>query len=866
MVNDLSQVLLSSSVADQNPRLNARERLLSLKQRHGTYQWVTPEPARDIFKLGESKPQAPDHKQLILKQSTRIGVVGAASILGGIIGGGVLGAVLAAAGAAGLISLLEKKEFKAKALLAMLAVIPAGMMARFAKKERAEEKLPEFTTRFSPRVKGFEGIATNAVEASPPEKVKELAKDRLKRVIVSAAIQNAAEQEPIIRSAPSQKIYFGSLRNSAIRFRGTELASRCLPAPPDDVVRHVPVHNMDAPVGIIDLGSSGAKLVIVHPKERYPIEKRVNVNMGKSLGKNGNRLDAATISDVESALLEFKQLLAENNVDPENTRVVATAGLRDAVDAQGGKIADRLSELLGQQIEIIDPVRESALVYRSVLRNQDRMSPHQQNLVIEVGGGSTEFAFGKGQRAVDENLSEKGYVKVGSKKLNVEDPFSPIDVALAREKAKKQMAGLDPSVEQAAKDRPAYLSRNDVYKVLAEIERKRSNVDILQDGLNRETIDWYLSPDGLEHLKKIDLAGEYQSYGSGTVRSIVEKLCILREAAGALNINQYHFGAGGGMKAGLLDEVVREQITRRSELYGRQLHDRYQAEYPVAREQLRKLLPEFADQVDGRCKDPSSIADKIRRKAVRSSGELSVIRNLWQANRVIGDGHGLALVLNEVSRANIEKVRDELIRGIKSGDVQVLEINNFRGEGENAMPYFTDDDIERVRMAMEMKRMRTPHAERPPILQVVDGPGAIKPSGYTSTQLNIRLRNPQTGEYDFPVCEFHIRGKELNEFYAVEHLAYDIRQGKNIYKNPEVKARFEPEVKPLLDAIEQMPEEDYKQFTSYLSQYYLYCRKLESGHVPPEPQLPANLPAICHVDELKRLSKLQKELIGKSHD
>lgn len=575
-------------------------------------------------------------------------------------------------------------------------------------------------------------------------------------------------------------------------------------------------------------------------------------------------LSRAEIANLESALLEYKQNLLDQAVNPEDVRVVITPDLRAAVgEDEWPWFLRRLEEKLGKVIDVIDPLQEAGYLYAGTLRNELAMSAHRKNLVIQVEQETAHMVFGTGPRNIEDVLTLKGLLPFGTSALALEDPFGLIDVALARETARASLRdGLAMDILPGAKNRTVYLAGDPILDVLFEIDAQRPGSDTEPMGLELSCgmMDWYLCPEGLQQLQRMDLEAAYaELVGADGIRQLIEKMVLLRELAGYLGFERYRFGSGGGKKAGMLDEMVRSQIARRMDRYARSLNRRYRREYPEALNVLREIFPGV--RIRGRAKDSASIADKLTRKASRTGARKYVIQDINDAGRLIGDGHGLRLVLETTARNHTETIRDQLVHAIRNGTVQVLEINNFHTGGPDSLPYFPEEDIARIRMAAERARRELPFEDRPQPVKIMDGPGAVKPSGYTTTQLNIRIKNPVTGRADL-ICELQIRGVEVERFSAAEHLIHDFRRGKDPYKKSrKIREHFEPEVTPLLNAIQEMPEDEFRKFTEYLSRFYLHCRRLESGYVVPEPELPAGLPQVCHVDNIKRLSRMQRELI-----
>ena len=95
--------------------------------------------------------------------------------------------------------------------------------------------------------------------------------------------------------------------------------------------------------------------------------------------------------------------------------------------------------------------------------------------------------------------------------------------------------------------------------------------------------------------------------------------------------------------------------------------------------------------------------------------------------------------------------------------------------------------------------------------------GAVKKSGYTTAQMDVRQNfSKGTG-----IGEFQVRGSKVNDFGDVEHIPYDIRQGKI--------TEDDPKYKEIYNIIKNMSDEQYKGYNKYLTEVYTYLRMQELG-------------------------------------
>ena len=98
-------------------------------------------------------------------------------------------------------------------------------------------------------------------------------------------------------------------------------------------------------------------------------------------------LDKASIKRAISCLNEFRQYLA--GVPEKNVRAVATHTLRVSQNTE--QFIAQAAEAFPAPINVISGIEEARLIYKGVAHISDLP---QQILVVDIGGGSTEFIIG----------------------------------------------------------------------------------------------------------------------------------------------------------------------------------------------------------------------------------------------------------------------------------------------------------------------------------------------------------------------------------------------------------------------------------------------------------------------------------------
>ena len=145
-------------------------------------------------------------------------------------------------------------------------------------------------------------------------------------------------------------------------------------------------------IAAVDLGSNSFRLQVAHVADDHLFmhdSLRDMVRLGAGLDKHNN-LAADTIDRAVEALRRFGERL--RGFDPHNVRAVATNTFR--VARNSAELLARAQEALGFPIEIIAGREEARMIFIGV--SHDLQPYAGKRLVIDIGGGSTEFVIGQG--------------------------------------------------------------------------------------------------------------------------------------------------------------------------------------------------------------------------------------------------------------------------------------------------------------------------------------------------------------------------------------------------------------------------------------------------------------------------------------
>ncbi|TFH88364.1 exopolyphosphatase [Billgrantia azerbaijanica] len=140
----------------------------------------------------------------------------------------------------------------------------------------------------------------------------------------------------------------------------------------------------------IDLGSNSFHLLVANEvggRLQVVARRGEKVQLAAGLDPAGY-LDEAAMTRAMECLARFAPFVSD--IAPGHLRVVGTNALRDAENSQ--TLIDRAEALLGCRVEIIAGREEARLIY---LGAAHALAENGRRLIVDIGGGSTEFIIGE---------------------------------------------------------------------------------------------------------------------------------------------------------------------------------------------------------------------------------------------------------------------------------------------------------------------------------------------------------------------------------------------------------------------------------------------------------------------------------------
>ena len=182
-------------------------------------------------------------------------------------------------------------------------------------------------------------------------------------------------------------------------------------------------------VAAIDCGTNSIRLLIADITNGAltdVVRTMVIVRLGEGVDKTGEFSQAA-LERTFAAIETFAELISEHQ--PELVRFVATSASRDVSNRD--EFVDGVASRLGIEPDIISGDEEAALSFLGATADLTNLSepPTAPYLVIDIGGGSTEFVLGTTgpTAAISTNV---GCVRMTERHL-ISDPATPQQIAAA---------------------------------------------------------------------------------------------------------------------------------------------------------------------------------------------------------------------------------------------------------------------------------------------------------------------------------------------------------------------------------------------------------------------------------------------------
>ncbi len=199
-------------------------------------------------------------------------------------------------------------------------------------------------------------------------------------------------------------------------------------------------------VAAVDCGTNSIRLLIadVDTAGRLTdLDRRMEiVRLGQGVDRTG-RLAPEALERTFAACRGFAEAVAAHGVAPEAIRFVATSASRDAENRE--EFTAGVREILGVVPEVVSGDEEAALSFTGATRGLPADGGGGESLVLDIGGGSTEFVLGTDRPEAARSV-DIGCVRLTERHLTdgdaLSDPPSP-------ERLAAMLADIDAALDLA---------------------------------------------------------------------------------------------------------------------------------------------------------------------------------------------------------------------------------------------------------------------------------------------------------------------------------------------------------------------------------------------------------------------------------
>jgi exopolyphosphatase/guanosine-5'-triphosphate,3'-diphosphate pyrophosphatase len=174
-----------------------------------------------------------------------------------------------------------------------------------------------------------------------------------------------------------------------------------------------------APVAVIDIGTNTTRLLVADRDgdgDLVELERRTIITrLGQDVDATGRLADEA-MDRVAEAIASYREII--DRVGAEQVVAVATSAMRDAEN--GPDFRDYLKQRFGVDARTITGDEEARLTFLGATagRNDDR-----ETVVIDIGGGSTEYVVGRaGEHPTFHISTQMGSVRFTERFLESDPP------------------------------------------------------------------------------------------------------------------------------------------------------------------------------------------------------------------------------------------------------------------------------------------------------------------------------------------------------------------------------------------------------------------------------------------------------------
>jgi exopolyphosphatase / guanosine-5'-triphosphate,3'-diphosphate pyrophosphatase len=185
-------------------------------------------------------------------------------------------------------------------------------------------------------------------------------------------------------------------------------------------------------IGVVDIGTNSTRLLVAEVEDGAVVElerRTVVTRLGEGLDATG-RLSEAAMGRVDEALADYREVI--DRLGAEHVVAVATSAMRDAEN--GPAYREHVQERFGIDARTISGDREARLSFLGATAGR---GDNASTMLVDIGGGSTEYVVGRPRLEPDFHVSTRMGSVRHTERFLAHDPPTPDEVGALRADAER---------------------------------------------------------------------------------------------------------------------------------------------------------------------------------------------------------------------------------------------------------------------------------------------------------------------------------------------------------------------------------------------------------------------------------------------
>ncbi len=296
-------------------------------------------------------------------------------------------------------------------------------------------------------------------------------------------------------------------------------------------------------VAVIDLGTNTFHLLVAAycNSDFYIVHKaRIPIQLGQDALRFGV-ISEANLDEACQAMQKFKQVMTEYGV--EHYYATATSAFRRAKNGQAA--AEQITKVTGIAIEIINGIKEAALIYQGVRKGH--VLDDAPAIIADIGGGSLELMIANKDAMLWSNSYMLG-VRLLYNRFHKQDPPGIEALTDLQGYLTEQLSGLFDAV--ALYNPVRLIGCSGVFKTLAKMQGLQQNNNAPLPIKQKAFEELYQGVYNKAYLERLELPGMHHL----RAEMIIESCAIVQSILHNTEVNVIETSLYG-IKEGLLTQL-----------------------------------------------------------------------------------------------------------------------------------------------------------------------------------------------------------------------------------------------------------------------------------------------------------------------